>query len=82
MQERYLPAQIQVEAAKEPLDIKVVKFSRKLDVFQIVGGAILTPFFPALGVGIMAWSGVTYWGAGKYIENRTNKRQRQFAMAA
>ena len=48
MQERYLPAQIQVEAAKEPLDIKVVKFSRKLDVFQIVGGAILTPFFPAL----------------------------------
>lgn len=82
MQERYILAQVQAEAAKEPFDIKFAKFSRKLDVFQIAGGAILTPFFPALGIGIMAWSGATYWGAGKYIENRTKKQQRQFAMAA
>ena len=58
---------------EDPADIKAAKISRIIDLPQIGAGIgmIAFGFFPAIGVGLVAFNGATYYVTGKYIERRT-----------
>lgn len=69
----------------DPVDVKAAKISRIVDLPQIGAGVgmIAFGFFPAIGVGLVAFNGASYYVTGKYIERRTKgKSEARFAAAA
>ena len=73
----------------EPKDVKIARFSSKLDIIQIgaggvaagVGVIIGAPFLIPLGLGYVAFNGVEYVGTKAYIKYRLDHDKKKQAAA-
>lgn len=71
----------------EPKDVKIARFSSKLDIIQIgaggvaagVGALIGAPFLVPLGLGYVAFNGAEYVGTKAYIKYRMKHHKRSRA---
>lgn len=74
----------------EPKDVKIARFSSKLDVLQIGAGGVAAgvgvivgaPFLIPLGLGYVAFNGVEYVGTKAYIKYRLDHDKKKQAAAS
>lgn len=83
--ERYYPSNVvEFKKPEEPLDVRLAEFSKKLDLFQMGGGAIYGVLFnPVVGGSIIGFSLITYFAAEDYQKRKEAKNfQKQVANRA
>lgn len=72
--ERIAPIRLKAE---KPKDVRLAEFTRNLDAAQVAAGIALFPFLPAIGMGLIAWNGVSFVGTEAYIKARMNSERQK-----